>query len=86
MDDYLAPFDSVKAARKLREMGVTTPLLVMSMHDDADLIQASLDAGANGFIVKGGLLEELSPALWTVHQGGRYLCKQANAALAQVKR
>lgn len=85
MDDYLAPFDSAAATRKLREMGLSTPVLVMSMHSDADFIQASLEAGANGYIVKGEFVEELSPALLAVTQGRRYLSTRASAALAQGK-
>lgn len=83
MNDYLPPLDSPRATAQLREMGIETPILVMSMHEDARLIRRAFDAGANGFILKTEFLEQLLPALKAVYAGERYLSPKAKAALAE---
>ncbi|HSM55738.1 MAG TPA: response regulator transcription factor [Candidatus Sulfomarinibacteraceae bacterium] len=82
MNDYLPPLDSPRATKQLREMGIETPILVMSMHEDARLIRRAFDSGANGFILKTEFLEQLLPAIKAVYAGERYLSPTAVTALA----
>ncbi len=73
MNDYLPPMTSVTATQRLREIGVTEPILIMSMHQDAKLIREALAAGANGFIFKEEFTKHLLPAIRTVFSGEQYL-------------
>lgn len=81
MNDYLPPTNSVTASRRLREIGVTGPILVISMQRDADLVRDSLAAGANGFILKEEFREHLLPAIRTVYGGEQYLSPVATSLL-----
>ena len=82
MNDYLPPTNSVSASRRLRELGLETPIVVMSMQRDAGLIRDSLAAGANGFILKGEFMQHLLPAIRTVYSGEQYLSPDATTVLA----
>ncbi|MFW5941887.1 MAG: response regulator [Chloroflexota bacterium] len=83
VNDYVPPMDSGRAVRKLRELGITKPVLVMSMHRDVDNICRSLEAGANGYILKEEFLDELLPALRAVHRGEQYLSPLTTAVLEE---
>ena len=73
MNDYLPPTTSVHATSRLREMGIETPILIISMHRDARLISESLAAGANGFLLKEEFTRHLLPAIRAVYSGEQYL-------------
>lgn len=79
MNDYLPPTSSVTATRRLREMGVEAPILVISMHQDAKLISDALAAGADGFIFKEEFVAHLLPAIRTVFGGEQYLSPLARS-------
>jgi DNA-binding NarL/FixJ family response regulator len=85
MNDYVPPLDSAVATRKLRELGIGTPVLVMSMHQNAEHVRETLAAGANGYIVKTEFLEQLLPAIRAVHRGEQYLSPVARAALEEAE-
>jgi DNA-binding NarL/FixJ family response regulator len=49
------------------------PLLVLSMHPEAELAPRLLKAGAAGYLVKEGATRDLVEAIRRVHAGGRYV-------------
>jgi DNA-binding NarL/FixJ family response regulator len=83
MNDYLPPMTSVNATKALRDIGVNSPVLVISMQQDATLIRDALAAGANGFILKEEFTRHLLPAIRHVYEGQPYLSPLAEAALAE---
>lgn len=84
MNDYLPPTTSVTATERLREIGVEAPILIMSIHQDVDLIRDALAAGANGFILKEEFTEHLLPAIRTVFGGEQYLSPLAASLVKSV--
>jgi Response regulator containing a CheY-like receiver domain and an HTH DNA-binding domain len=56
------------------------------MHDDADHVQAALDGGAAGYIVKDSVEEELVAAIESVAHGSTYVHPRLGAVLAQAAR
>jgi two-component system invasion response regulator UvrY len=56
--------------------------LVYTMHDDARLIKAALDAGARGYVTKRELTDILQEAISRVLSGQTYISPVAQAALA----
>lgn len=81
MDDRLPPMDSVRATCRIRELGIVTPILVVSAYPDAALVQRSLESGVTGFIFRGECNEHLIKALRAVCEGGLYLSAIAQALL-----
>lgn len=79
--------DGVSLIRMLRRSLPACPLLVLTMtHDDAT-VQACLEAGASGYLLKESAPDALLPALRTVRDGGMVLGPQVTtSALVGVRR
>jgi DNA-binding NarL/FixJ family response regulator len=66
----MSGFELIKALRKLHS---TARIIVLSSYDgDAD-IQRALDAGAQGYVAKGLVRDELLTAIRTVAAGGKHI-------------
>ncbi len=59
--------------RVMREKHPGLPILVLTLHNSAQLAQAVIDAGANGFITKSADPDELIQAIREVSHGGRFM-------------
>lgn len=59
-----------------RAVAGTTAVLVLTMHDDDNVVPA-LQAGARGYLVKDASLEDLVRAIVAVHRGQAVLAPQA---------
>ncbi len=59
LDIFLGPDDGLDICRTLRRRSVETPILVMTAKDSAETIKASAEAGANAYLPKPFLFEEL---------------------------
>ena len=58
---------------RLRTEHVDTKVVVLTMHNDADLATRAIRAGAAGFLLKDSAGEELVSAIYQVLQGRVYL-------------
>lgn len=85
MNDYLSPMDSAYASRIFREHGISGAILVISMSVEPDLIEHSLNNGANGFMRKDEMGELLVDAVRYVHGGEQYLSPEAEQALSDAR-
>ena len=64
---------------KMRQIPVKT--LVLSMHDSEEYVLKSIDAGADGYLLKGSSKEEFLKALHAVIDGGKYFSGDISAIL-----
>lgn len=62
--------DGITLVQKLRELGITTPVMMLTTFDDAELFTQSLKAGANGFLLKDVSLEKLVHSIESLVAGG----------------
>jgi DNA-binding NarL/FixJ family response regulator len=83
LDIGLPDFDGIDVARRLRkERGEDPKLIALSMHTEAHVVRAMLQAGAAGYLVKSAAPAELVRAIRTVMEGSVYLSPDiANVAL-----
>jgi DNA-binding NarL/FixJ family response regulator len=73
LDISMPQFSGLEALRQLKEHGVHTKAIVLTMHADASLAVQALKAGASGYVLKESSTEELLTALQTVLKGDTYL-------------
>lgn len=73
------PFPALSLIVELRERYPTLKIIVISMYADRPLIQATLKAGASGYILKedGTAIQDLDNTIHTIMNGGSYLSEQA---------
>ena len=77
--------DGIDAIPQLLTIQPTLRILILTMYDEAAVIQRALDSGAHGYILKSADREELTRGIITVASGGSYVCQEAQALLQNSK-
>ncbi len=62
--------DGITLVQTVRELGITTPVMMLTTFDDSELFARSLAAGANGFLLKDVSLEKLIHSIESLVTGG----------------
>lgn len=65
--------DGVEATRRIRDLAEGPPVLALTTFDDDDVLWPTLDAGANGFVLKDSAAEALVDAVRVVAGGGTWI-------------
>ena len=91
MDLNMPGLSGVEAIRKIRERHPEMKVLVLTMHNSEEYVLASLEAGANGYVLKDTGHAELMNAAGQVLDGKTYLSpdiadKVVNSYLTTKKR
>jgi len=69
LDIDMPPPDGLAVARQLREQRLAVSVIFLTMHKDEALLNAALDAGVKGFIVKDGAATEIVGCIKAVAAG-----------------
>jgi len=73
MDVRMRGMDGPEATRRIREQPDPPPVLALTTYDDDDTLEASLTAGAAGFLLKDAPGEEIIRATRSVAAGAGWL-------------
>jgi len=88
LDIRMPKMNGIELVKHLREQGNKLPILMLTTFDDSELFMQSLQAGANGFLLKDVSLEKLVNAVKTLADGGfvaePVVMKQLNKGLADL--
>lgn len=63
----------VELIETIRQARPTMPIVVVSMHSDAELVGRAMQAGARAYVTKDSSLQVLADAILHVHRGHHYL-------------
>lgn len=72
LDLKMPVLDGIEATRELNRRFPAIRILILTMHDDEQLILHLLDAGAHGYIVKNADADEIKIALHACKENGYY--------------
>jgi DNA-binding NarL/FixJ family response regulator len=88
LDIRMPKINGIELVKILRGQGSTLPILMLTTFDDSELFMQSLQAGANGFLLKDVSLDKLVNAVKTLADGGfvaePVVMKQLNKGLDEV--
>jgi DNA-binding NarL/FixJ family response regulator len=88
LDIRMPKVNGIELVKILRSQGSTLPILMLTTFDDSELFMQSLQAGANGFLLKDVSLDKLVNAVKTLADGGfvaePVVMKQLNKGLTDV--
>ena len=70
MDLEMPRLDGVAAIKRIKEKKLRSKILVITSYGDEDLVLSAVRAGANGYLLKTTMPDELVSAIWEVHKGG----------------
>jgi DNA-binding NarL/FixJ family response regulator len=63
----------IKLISKVCASNAKLPILVVSMHNDPEVVRSALGAGAMGYVTKESAFDVLEEAIRSLHQGRRFL-------------
>lgn len=72
IDIRMPIMNGIDAVYALNKKGTSTKTIILSMHDSEEYILKSVNAGANGYLLKDTGKVEFIKAIRTVYQGGKY--------------
>jgi len=83
LDIDMPKLDGLGVAREIGKRGCTAAMIFLTMHVQEDLLQAALDLGAKGYILKDSALLEIATAVRAVASGQPYLNSTLTSRLLQ---
>ena len=75
----------IDAILMIKKMGLTSRIVVLTMHSEVSLAVLAFRAGASGYILKDAPGDELKRTLEVVHHGGCYLSSQFSCDLSTIQ-
>ena len=63
LDISMDGMSGLEVADRLRRTGSTVPIVFLTVHDEEDVVDAALDAGGTGYVVKPRLTSDLPLAV-----------------------
>jgi two-component system, NarL family, response regulator NreC len=81
MDVHLPDLNGIAVTRQILDKQPAIKIIVFSSDADRSLVDQALEAGASGYVLKQGSLEELIQAIEMVMAGRLYLSPEVNTAI-----
>ena len=81
MDISMPGITGIDSAGEIKKRYPDTKVIVLTIHSEQEYLQAALEAGANGYVLKDATTDELITAIQQVLQGRTYLSARIQDAL-----
>lgn len=81
MDINMAPVNGFEATRKILKHNPAAKIIGLSVHSEATYAENLLKLGAKGYVTKDALYQEISDAIATVFNGGKYIAKDLDGQI-----
>jgi DNA-binding NarL/FixJ family response regulator len=78
LDIEMPMLNGIEVARAIRQAGLRSKVVFLTMHADPDYVTAAIKAGAQGYIFKSHLHRDLKLALETVLANRDFLTRYAS--------
>jgi DNA-binding NarL/FixJ family response regulator len=72
LDIRMPKLDGLEVARLAGASSPGTKVVILTMHDDAELLGEALEIGVGGYVLKDDAAAELAACVRIVAKGGRY--------------
>jgi RNA polymerase sigma factor (sigma-70 family) len=79
MDISMPNLNGLEATSRLKNMDYPPQVIILSQHQREEYVAQALISGANGYLIKGAIADELAQAIKTVFSGRRYLSQEIAA-------
>jgi DNA-binding NarL/FixJ family response regulator len=73
LDIAMPQMDGIHAALELKQIGCSTKIIFLSMHQEEDYVTAALQTGANGYVFKSRMRSDLLPAIERACAGSTFI-------------
>ncbi len=82
-DIRMPVMSGIELVQKLADLGLTSKAIMLSMHDSDEYILQSINAGAEGYLLKDAGKEEFLKALSVVSKGEKYFSGDVSSILVK---
>ncbi len=82
VDISMPGIDGLEVVSRLKDSHPALPVLILTMHEEAQYVVRAIEAGAMGYLTKQSAPEQLVTAIRRIHNGQRYITDDATEALA----
>lgn len=86
MDVAMRDMNGIEATRQICGESTAIKVVALSSHSDRRYVQAILDAGASGYILKANAYDDLRRAFEAVLHGRKYLCAEVTEGVVEAAR
>jgi DNA-binding NarL/FixJ family response regulator len=69
LDISMPVLNGIETATRLRQSGSTAKIVFLTIHEEVEFVEAALETGASGFVLKGQMVSELRRAITEVLEG-----------------
>lgn len=76
MDINMSPVNGFEATRKIAKLQPGIKIIGLSINDQPSYARNMIQLGAKGYVTKNSSSDELLEAIFTVVNGGVYICKE----------
>jgi DNA-binding NarL/FixJ family response regulator len=73
LDISMPKLSGIQAANQLKARGSSARVVFLTVHEDPDFLQAALDTGALGYVLKSRIVSDLSQAIRNVLCGELFI-------------
>jgi len=81
LDIRMPNLTGIEVVEQLRNKGNLVKIVMLSMHESEEYVLKTIQAGADGYLLKGSSKEEFLKALHTVANGGKYFSGDISSIL-----
>lgn len=73
LDISMGKIGGLEVARCLRKKGSNTPIVFLTVHEEADFVSAALASGGSAYVVKSHMTNDLIPAIQAALAGELFI-------------
>lgn len=81
LDINLPDMNGIDLVKKVKALSPQTRIIALSVHNEYAVINSMFEEGADGYIQKNAIGEEIEQGIRTVVQGRKFLCSQSTAIM-----
>ena len=83
LDISMPNLRGIEAAREAKSIRPDIKILILTMHKNVQYLANSVDAGADGYLLKEDTAEELLEAIARLRKGGRYISRSLSMDMTE---
>lgn len=76
LDISMPEMDGIELTKIIKQQFPPVKILIISTHSNIQMIAKLIRMGVEGYLLKNAEKEELLHAVYTIHKGGNYFCKE----------